>query len=174
MTVGLNRVYIGDQVYDEQTVWKLYFKKKQNQAGRFEFDVPASLADGDVLKKRAYLSIYVNEVNRFDGYITKIQKKQDKGLWHVEGKSIEGIFDTKVSGVPVKITQNTTGEASYMTDFLSYILFSSSKFEYDEVTITGAVGAQMFFYSLDGRVIIDHINSLAKLSGMTWKCYLDV
>ncbi len=173
--VGIHLVYITDQVYDESEVYNIYFKKKQNQVGRFEFDVHSTDYDADVFKERNYVIISVNGAQQFEGYISKVQNVQNRNVYHVEGKSLEGIFDTKVSGVPVRLMQDyTDDEQSFALAFLSYIMFSSAMFLTTDFKLQGAKGAQLFHYKIDGRAVIDHINTLSRISGCDWKCYLDV
>lgn len=186
MAVGITLIFIGDQVYDEENVFNLYFKKKKNQIGRFEFDIHGTYYDSDIIKERAYIRISVNDKGMFDGYITKIQEVQTRNIYHIEGESIEGILATKTTGIPVTLLQEggkteygvyppiTRDSKSYAHAFLSNILFRSAKLEYTDWKLIGDSGSHIFFYRCEPRAVIDHLNSLSKISGYDWECYLDV
>ena len=75
MTI-LGAVYInGNAYYEDNKIFNLYFKKKKNQVGRFEFDA-YTLNSSDLanMKERQIVVIQVWGTTRMYGYITKVKR----------------------------------------------------------------------------------------------------
>ena len=172
---GTTIIYLPDSITTEKNIWGIYFKKKQNQIGRFEFSIAANEADTDIIKKNNYVTIAVRGKYRFDGYITKISKNSSSGIWRVEGEGIGGILKGKTTGLTCYFGSVFMKDPSPAIDYLNTILFyrcGLSKSDWKIVGIPGYPGTRIQFYKLDARSLIDHLNMLAKISGYTWSCYI--
>lgn len=176
--IGTATVYIGDSEYDENNIFNLSFKQKLNQVGRFQFEAHGLTDDDlDILCEQAIITIKVEGVARFYGFINKVTTDKYKKTWHFEGPSLAGIFDTKVTRLPIILRRGSGGTTINAKDVLAEVLFHYGAF-YDigsaGFKLVGGNGSPLFFYKIETRSVLDQIVSLAKISGYDWQVYLDV
>ena len=173
----LTALYINGTVYYEgNKIQNLYFKQKKNQVGRFEFDA-YSLDSDDLtnITERQIVLIQVWGTTRFYGFISKVTKDKFTRIWHVEGQSLAGILDTKVTDIPVVVRMGTDGDLPYTKELIHEAMFRFGGFTRTGTggwQIIGGLGTPLFFYKFEARTVLDHISNLAKISGYDWRCYL--
>jgi len=166
----------GTSYHEDNKIFNLYFKQKKNQVGIFSFDA-YSLDETDLenIKERQIVVIMVFGTIRMYGYIEKVTKDKFTHTWHVEGKSLAGILDTKVTDVPVVIRLSPDGDLPYTKELVHEAMFRFGGFKKTGDTgwrIVGGDGVPVNFYKFEARTVLDHISNIAKISGYDWECYL--
>jgi hypothetical protein len=177
MTVDVFTVIANGTTYDGNKIVRLYYKSRLNQVGRFEFDgISFDATDVTNFAPNTIIIIYVNGVNRFEGYVQKIKFDKSKGYYHVEGQSLAGILSTKVTNVPVIIRMSNEDYTRTMTkNILAHIIFSKCRFSSSGdrgFSVVGGDGVFLFFYKIEQRTALDHLANLAKIAGYDWRVYL--
>lgn len=173
----LGAVYANGTAYHENNkIFNLYFKKKKNQVGRFEFDAYSlDATDLTNLKERQIVVIQVWGTTRMYGYITKVTKDKQTHIWHIEGQSLEGILDTKTTDIPIVVRMEYNGDLPYTKELIHEAMFRFGRFSSTGTggwQIIGGLGVPLFFYKFESRTVLDHISNLSKISGYDWRCYL--
>jgi hypothetical protein len=181
MTTDIFTIIANGTTYDGNNISSLYYKSRLNQVGRFEFDgIGFDATDVTNFAANTIIIIYVNGVNRFEGYVQKIKLDKTKGYYHIEGQSLGGIFATKVSTLPILVKRTDWATAgdwryNYAKTLIAYILFEQcgfSKSGDSGFSVVGGNGAQFFYYKVEQRTALDHITNLSKISGYDWRVYL--
>lgn len=157
-------------------IFNLHFKKKKNQVGIFSFNAYGlSSTDINNFKERQILIIMVNGTIRLEGYIDRVTHDKQTEIWTIEGKSLEGILDTKVTDLPVVVRQGYNGDLPYTKELVCEAMFRFGRFSwygFGGWRIVGDIGVPLFFYKFESRTVLDHIANLARISGYDWRCYL--
>lgn len=173
----LYTVYINGEAYNgDNKIMNLYFKQKKDQVGRFEFDAYA--LDSDDLEnfvERQILFIDVWGTTRMYGFITKVSYDKFTHIYHIEGQSLAGILDTKTTNIPCILRLSDAGVPPYTKELVREIVFRFGGFKSTGTsgwTISGDIGVPLFFYKMDVRTVLDHVSTLAKISGYNWRCYM--
>lgn len=172
-------IYIGTTEFDGSKVYNIYFKKKLNQIGIFEFDViedALSATDLTLLTVNTIIQIVVEGTIRFEGFIKKITEDKGNLSWHIEGESLEGILGTRTTRTPVTVRSGVNQTTITGKGLVQQLVFRFGGFATTGDTgwsIIGGNGIDTWFYKLESRAIVDHISNIAKLSGYDWRVYLD-
>lgn len=177
MSVTFGEIYINGTLYKQgNKIFNLYFKQKKNQVGAFSFNA-YGLSSTDItnFNERQMILIQVNGTTRFEGYIVKRTQDKQTKIWTIEGRSLAGILDTKVTNVPVVVRQGYNGDLPYTKELVHEAMFRFGGFAWYGTggwRIVGDIGVPLFFYKFESRTVLDHIANLAKISGYDWRCYL--
>lgn len=177
MSVVSGTVYVNGEAYHEgEHIFNLYFKQKKNQVGMFSFQAHSlSATDLANLAERQIIIIQVFNTTRFEGYIKKITKDKQTHIWTIEGESLAGILDTKVTNLPVVVRQGYNGDLPYTKELVHEAMFRFGRFAWYGTRgwrIVGDIGVPLFFYKFEARSVLDHIANLARISGYDWRCYI--
>ena len=177
MTTDIFTIIANGTTYDGNNISSLYYKSRLNQVGRFEFDgIGFDATDVTNFAANTIIIIYVNGINRFEGYVQKIKLDKTKGYYHIEGQSLGGILTTKVTNTPIIIRHTNEDYTRTVTkNILADIVFNRARFASSGdrgFSVTGGDGIFVFFYKIEQRTVLDHLVNLAKISGYDWRVYL--
>ena len=170
-------VFIGETEFHDQ-IYGTRFKQKLNQVGTFQFIAITDMltdTEYDLLSENYIVRIYVDGINRFEGYITKVTESNDKCSLEVEGLSLAGIFTTRATRTPVILRGGVDSKMVTASQVVQQAVFRFGGFADDGSTgfrIDADDGSTMFFYKFESQSILNHIVNAAKISGYDWRVYI--